>query len=68
MNLQFDVCDSLTESDWVEDFFESCLSLVGFKDNKFGKLIQDVIELDFVFIFVEVFVVRKIIFELIFAF
>ena len=39
MNLQFDVCDSLTESDWVEDFFESCLSLVGFKDNEFGKLI-----------------------------
>jgi hypothetical protein len=62
------MCDSLTESDSVEDFFESCLSLVGFKDNEFSKLIQDVIELDFVFIFVEVLAVRKIILELIFAF
>lgn len=52
----------------MEDFLESYLSLVGFKDNEFGKLVQDVIELDFVFIFVEVFAVRKIIFELIFAF
>ena len=62
------MCNFLTESDCVEDFFESCLSLVSFKDNEFGKLIQDVIELDFVFIFVEVLAVRKIILELIFAF
>lgn len=51
----------------MEYFFEGFFIFVRFEDDKLSQFIQNVIKFDFVFVFVEMLVVGKVIFEFVFA-
>ena len=50
------------QSDRVKYFFKGFFTFVGFEDDELGQFIENVIEFDFVFVFIKVFVVGKVIF------